>query len=577
MDSKKFSPRSQVNMGRSISSLQTPSRQPHSRKKQEKETARQLREAQQKSLSFHSERLCHHSDWEYIRSHDHSFPVQREAEPAKENILALKNNQSYSQSGIIQTYGKLNSGNDICGCCAKVFAAGRTRTWKGCVSFPVRLDYPDRKYGSVPFLGQCANCHWGSQGYKCSLRVGGVKVPPRRVRADLFQSSAFAHTHLGSKHDLNTVDGCANARQELQGVMNQLNRRSKKLQHRRQVDRVQQEKIRHNAADDDEGSDFGATNIQLNSQSTSQPMPQPTFTSRRRQVQKPSTPSPTPSLLEAAVNSDHDDDGDDDICNGPTGTPSIVRAAPNPRTRYIARSKPSVAAATSRSQKAVLRFDDDEDDEDFVLGPTSTDMITQTASTVRTRQFAKSKPCTPASTSRTAVVEFDDDSDDFVYFYSNPAKTKSISKSQPLYLNRQTTKSRPSNPASTLRNAGSKFDQNNLENDDDENAASAKTKSISRLLSSFRTRQKPEPSTHPKSRRSDAKLDDDEDDDDEYIGTANTQSRAQATPTRQTRRSSGNVPTTPATRIEVVVPSSQPSRRGLDRRSVSFHTQDGWY
>ncbi|KAH6724510.1 hypothetical protein BKA61DRAFT_567084 [Leptodontidium sp. MPI-SDFR-AT-0119] len=177
-------------MDRFDSNSLTPSHRQHS-KNAEKQTARQIREAQQQYLTFHSKRLCHHSDWDYIRSHAEDFPFQREAEPAKESILALKNNQTYSQSGIIQSYSKLNSGDEICSCCARVFALGSTRTWKGCVSFPIDVDYPGRPEGSVPFQEQCANYHWGSQGWKCSVRVGG---------------------------------GCADARQELQGIMNQLSR-----------------------------------------------------------------------------------------------------------------------------------------------------------------------------------------------------------------------------------------------------------------------------------------------------------------------------------------------------------------
>lgn len=143
--------------------------------KEDKQTARQIREAQQKSLSFHAKRLCQHSDWDYIRSPEEELPFQREAEPAEESILTLKNNHTYSQSGVIQSFGKVNLGDDMCVCCARVFALGRTRTWKSCVSFPIDLEYPDRPEGSVPFLGQCANCHWGNQGWKCSIRVGGGK------------------------------------------------------------------------------------------------------------------------------------------------------------------------------------------------------------------------------------------------------------------------------------------------------------------------------------------------------------------------------------------------------------------
>ncbi|KAG4434702.1 hypothetical protein IFR05_009812 [Cadophora sp. M221] len=244
-------PRSQVNMDRLDSESLTPSH-PRYSKKAEKQTARQIRESQQKSLTFYSKRLCQHSDWDYIRTHAEDFPFQREAEPAKETILTLKNNQTYSQPGIIQSYGKLNSGDDICSYYARVFALGWTGTWKGCVSFPVDFVYPGRSEGSVPFQGQCANCHWGGQGWKCSVRVGRVKITPRCRRADLFQSKEFIQTHLGSKYGLDSTTGCENARLELQGIMNQLCHRSKKLRNNSKLDPVGDENARHNEDDDDE-------------------------------------------------------------------------------------------------------------------------------------------------------------------------------------------------------------------------------------------------------------------------------------------------------------------------------------
>ncbi|KAH7342453.1 hypothetical protein BKA65DRAFT_291985 [Rhexocercosporidium sp. MPI-PUGE-AT-0058] len=265
-------------MGRFNSNPKPPILPLHS-KKVEKQTAKEIRAAQQKSFTFHSKRLCQHSDWEYIRSYEDDLPLQREAEPAKENILALKNNQTYSQSGIIQSYGKLNLGDDICGCCARVFALGRTRTWRGCVSFPIDLEYPGRPEGSVPFQGQCANCHWGSQGWKCSIRVGGVKIPPRHRRADLFQSSIFTNTHLGSKHDLNTTAGCADARNELQGILNQLSRRSKKIQNGRKTELVEDENAQIEEEEDDDGD---ASVCPVITESTTQT----TSTRRTRQSKK---------------------------------------------------------------------------------------------------------------------------------------------------------------------------------------------------------------------------------------------------------------------------------------------------
>ncbi|KAK0127159.1 hypothetical protein ONS96_006712 [Cadophora gregata f. sp. sojae] len=310
-----------------FSECQTPSR-PRSSKKTEKLTARKIREAQQKSLSFHSKRLCLHSDWDYIRSREEDFPFQREAVPARDSILALKNNPSYSQSGIIQSYGKVNLGDDVCSCCARVFASGRTRSWKGCVSFPIDLKYPGRAPGSVPFLGQCANCHWGSQGWKCSLRVGGVKEPPRRQRADLFQSSVFQNTHLGNKHDMNTMEGCINARNELQGIMNQVSRRITQLQNEREVDPVGEENARYDEDDDD--SYVGSTN------SRSVPQAPPTPRPRRRGTScTPRTPrTPRPSSRKVVASIEDDDDSD---YVGPRSTKITSHEKSNRRTRQCSR------------------------------------------------------------------------------------------------------------------------------------------------------------------------------------------------------------------------------------------------
>ncbi|PVH86479.1 hypothetical protein DL98DRAFT_567352 [Cadophora sp. DSE1049] len=328
-----------MNIGRLFSESRTPSR-PRSRKKTEKLTARQIREAQQKSLTFHSKRLCLHSDWDYIRSHEEGFPFQREAEPAKENILALKNNPSYSQSGIIQSYGKENLGDDICSCCAGVFASGRSRTWKGCVSFPIDLTYPDRPDGSVPFLGQCANCHWGSQGWKCSLRVGGVKVPPRRQCVDLYQSSVFKHTHLGNKHDMDTMQGCVDARNELQGIINQVSRRITDLQNNREVDPIEEENARYDEEDDD--AYVGPANSHSIPQAT--PIPRP----RRSGISRtPCTPRPSSRNEVVSI-----EDGDDSDYIGPTSTQAISTS--NRQTRHSSRF-PSLPP-TSRIEVVIPPF-----------------------------------------------------------------------------------------------------------------------------------------------------------------------------------------------------------------------------
>ena len=327
--------------------------------KSEKLTARQIRQAQQKSLSFHSKRLCLHSDWDYIRSHEEEFPFQREAEPAKESILALKNNPSYSQSGIIQSYGRENFGDDICSCCAGVFASGRTRTWKGCVSFPTDLTYPDRPDGSIPFLGQCANCHWGSQGWKCSLRIGGgkscyksrgtvkltscqVKVPPRCQRADLFQSSVFKHTHLGNKHDMDTIQGCVDARNELQGIINQVARRITDLEKNRDVEPIGEENARY-------------------------------------------------------------DEDDDDVSASPMSSRSIAQVTPTPRTRPNGHSHtprtPKTPHTTRPSSRNVAVSIEDDDDSDYVGPPSS-----QTVSTTKRRTRQSSRFPSPQPSSRIEVV-----------------------------------------------------------------------------------------------------------------------------------------------------------------------------
>ncbi|KAL5328673.1 hypothetical protein ACEPPN_002175 [Leptodophora sp. 'Broadleaf-Isolate-01'] len=239
-------------MDRFDSNSLTPSHRQHS-KNAEKQTARQIREAQQQYLTFHSKRLCHHSDWDYIRSHAEDFPFQREAEPAKESILALKNNQTYSQSVVALESSPW-----------AVRGLGR-----GAFRFRLMLII------LVALKGQ---------GWKCSVRVGGVKIPPRRQRADLFQSSAFTHTHLGSKHDLNTTTGCADARQELQGIMNQLSH----------------ENARHNEDDDDDiyvGPDDRKS------------IPQTTSPRRTRQNGKAIAPTSSRAAV-VALDDDGDDDGD---------------------------------------------------------------------------------------------------------------------------------------------------------------------------------------------------------------------------------------------------------------------------
>ncbi|CZT08327.1 uncharacterized protein RAG0_13438 [Rhynchosporium agropyri] len=426
-------------MGRTVSSLLTPSHRPHSRKKQAKETARKLRQAQQKSLSFHSERLCHHADWEYLRTHEALFPIQREAEPAKESILALKNNASYSQSSVIQTYGKANLGNESCTCCAKVFAKSGTRTWKGCVSFPVGLKYPDRVEGAVPFLGQCANCHWGSQGYKCSLRVSGVKVPPRRMEADLYQSRSFTHTHLGSMHNLNTTDGCTIARQELQGIMNQLSRRAKKVQERRNLDHVREEKVRQIIKQKlKDGRSNGGS-------AKSQPSSPPVLNPSTLKIERLPSPASAPQKVVTKL----DDGGDDqDIYDGPESPPP-PRASSTSRTRQITKSNPSTPAPTSR--RAFKQYLDDQnnednnDEEDHSIDSVIPKSTTQALPAHCIRQIPESS--LSPSPFQSAVLSYDSDDDDE---YIGPANILAIAQATPKRQTRLTSKQSPVTPQSRV-------------------------------------------------------------------------------------------------------------------------------
>ncbi|OBT74289.1 hypothetical protein VF21_07379 [Pseudogymnoascus sp. 05NY08] len=94
----------------------------------------------------------------------------------------------------------------------------------GCISFSAEYG-PGKK---VPFGGSCANCFWGGQGGRCSLRVSGARS---RVRSgSLYQDKARTNTHLGSGFDLNTTDGVRDALAEIKGIKRALNNRGRALE-----------------------------------------------------------------------------------------------------------------------------------------------------------------------------------------------------------------------------------------------------------------------------------------------------------------------------------------------------------
>ncbi|KFY31379.1 hypothetical protein V493_01166 [Pseudogymnoascus sp. VKM F-4281 (FW-2241)] len=105
----------------------------------------------------------------------------------------------------------------------------------GCISFSAGYGPGDK----VPFGGACANCFWGGQGGRCSLRVGGART---RVRSgSLYQDKARTNTHLGSGFDLNTTDGVRDALAEIKGIERALNNRGRALESGANLENVSSE------------------------------------------------------------------------------------------------------------------------------------------------------------------------------------------------------------------------------------------------------------------------------------------------------------------------------------------------
>lgn len=169
-----------------------------------------------------------------------------------------------------------------------------------------------------------------------------VKVPPRRQRADLFQSSVFKHTHLGNKHDMDTVQGCVDARKELQGIINQVSRRITDLEKNRDVEPIGEENARY-------------------------------------------------------------DEDDDDVSVSPMSSRSIAQVTPTPRTRRSGHSHtprtPKTPHTTRPSSRNVVVSIEDDDDSDYVGPPSS-----QTHPTTKRRTRQSSRFPSPQQTSRIEVV-----------------------------------------------------------------------------------------------------------------------------------------------------------------------------
>lgn len=95
------------------------------------------------------------------------YPVRRQIIWRKNRETDLSKHSSYGIAVEMQARGDLNT--TPCNSCAR--GAGPFDT--GCASFSAGYG-PGMK---VPFGGACANCFWGGQGGRCTLRVGGGKFP----------------------------------------------------------------------------------------------------------------------------------------------------------------------------------------------------------------------------------------------------------------------------------------------------------------------------------------------------------------------------------------------------------------
>ncbi|OBT60051.1 hypothetical protein VE03_10518, partial [Pseudogymnoascus sp. 23342-1-I1] len=91
------------------------------------------------------------------------FPVRRQIVWRKNRETYLSKHGSYGIAVELQARGNDNATS--CNSCTR--GAGPFET--GCVSFSSGYG-PGNK---VPFGGACANCFWGGQGGRCTLRVGG--------------------------------------------------------------------------------------------------------------------------------------------------------------------------------------------------------------------------------------------------------------------------------------------------------------------------------------------------------------------------------------------------------------------
>jgi hypothetical protein len=94
-------------------------------------------------------------------------PVRRQIIWRKNRETDLSKHGSYGIAVEVQARGNHNA--TPCNSCAR--GAGPFKT--GCVSFSSGYG-PGNK---IPFGGACANCFWGGQGGRCTLRVGGGKFP----------------------------------------------------------------------------------------------------------------------------------------------------------------------------------------------------------------------------------------------------------------------------------------------------------------------------------------------------------------------------------------------------------------
>jgi len=140
----------------------------------------------------------------------------------------FENHTSYPIAAGIQIKGEVNE--EPCGSCSK----GAGPFEGGCISASAE----EKKL----FKGVCGNCFWGGQGIRCTVREGGAATKKRVPALQLLWDSNRVRSHIGSKHNLDDLEGCMNARGELLGLVRSLEKRIKSIEAEEEVSDIDSEK-----------------------------------------------------------------------------------------------------------------------------------------------------------------------------------------------------------------------------------------------------------------------------------------------------------------------------------------------